>query len=195
MDAIADGSPALAVAEVAAVAGCGQADAAAWVDHFMACCRSWPFDADDERVLRQIDASFGAVARPVHFTNFAHCDECREHDDTLRARPRERLRRKDLGNVGWDPVSFTHAQGVAHLMPTLARFALMPARRGHDAYGDQLLLHLARGGAENEFLRWCNAGQRQAVGALLRHMAATRGESIVDGLVDGVPAHWQSVFL
>jgi hypothetical protein len=57
----------------------------------------------DAQVLAQIDAAFGDVERPEHFTDYAHCCECAEHDALLRARDRDTLCIADVGNTGWDP--------------------------------------------------------------------------------------------
>ncbi|MDQ8021849.1 MAG: hypothetical protein REI94_08425, partial [Moraxellaceae bacterium] len=154
--ALEAGSPTLAGLELKERLPCPEAAAHAWVSHLLSCVAAWPTHAVDEEVLRSVDAAFADVARPEHFTNFTHCDECREHDNTLRARTRDTLQRQDLGTAGWDPISFCSAEGIGYFFPTLARFALLPAVwRDRDWYADQLLSHLAWEGAENGFLSWC----------------------------------------
>lgn len=75
---------------------------------------------NDAAILAVIDAEFGAVPRPEHFTDFTHCCECAEHDEALRSRDRASLRIEDVGNPGWDPLCFCSAEGIAYFFPALA---------------------------------------------------------------------------
>jgi hypothetical protein len=171
-----DGQLNMARAELCAT-GKSEADALAWIEHFESCVGSWPVDPEDRPVIAVIDKAFGEVERPTHFTDFAHCQECAD-DATLLARPRERLRRKDLGTSGWDPVTFTSAQGLAYLMPTLARFAFAPGGRKCGWYGDQLAWHLSCDGCANRLFQACTVVQRSAVRILVEHLVAGRSKVI-----------------
>jgi len=135
----------------------------------------------DAAVMAQIDAAFGAIEPPEHFTNFTHCCECAEHDDLLRSRNRETLRIEDVGNPGWDPLCFTSSQGIAYYFPALARLALSPPVYGYGWYADQLLFHLYSGFRDNEFFRYCNPQQRAAVATFLSHIIESRA-ALVDEL-------------
>jgi hypothetical protein len=128
----------------------------------------------DADVMAQIEAAFGAIDRPEHFTNFKHCCECAEHDELLRSRDRETLRIEDVGNPGWDPVCFTSPQGIAYYFPTLARIALAPPVHGYGWYADQLLFHLYSGLRDNKFFQYCSPLQRAAVASFLGHIIETR---------------------
>lgn len=132
----------------------------------------------DSEVLAAIDAAFAGVSKPEHFTNYKHCEECAEHDETLRMHDRSTLLVSHVGNPGWDPLCFTSPHGKAYYMPTLARFALDPPTHQHGWYGDQLLFHLYADGADNALIKYCNAEQRTAVAALLAHFVETRASSI-----------------
>ena len=127
----------------------------------------------DAEVLAQIDAAFGSVPKPEHFTDHTHCEECAEHDETLRSHDRESLEVRHVGNPGWDPLAFSSPQGIAYYIPTLARFALSPPTYDFGWYGDQLLFHLFYNGAENELLKFCSSEQRRAVAGLLAHFIQT----------------------
>ncbi|EJE53465.1 hypothetical protein PMI14_01839 [Acidovorax sp. CF316] len=194
--ALANGSKTLAAGEFRYFAQCTDAEAAAWVAHLLHCAHAWPQAGADEAVLAQVEAAFAGVAKPDHFTDRTHCDECREHDDTLRARTRGTLRRQDLGNAGWDPITFSSADGIGYFFPALARFALLPdVWPQHSWYADQLVLHLAWDGSDNRLLAWCNPAQRSAVHALLAHLVATRGQAAVhhqfDEELQAALAAWQ----
>jgi len=129
------------------------------------------YDAD---VLAEIDAAFGAVPKPEHFTDFEHCEECSEHDETLRSHDRESLEVSHVGNAGWDPLCFCSPIGLAYYLPTLARFALAEPTYNYGWYGDQFLFHVIYAGEENRLLRFCSPEQRRAIAALLVHIVETR---------------------
>jgi hypothetical protein len=128
----------------------------------------------DDKVLATIDEAFGAAKRPEHFTNYAHCCECAEHDELLRERTRETLKIEDVGNPGWDPLCFTFPDGIAYFFPTLARLALAEPTYDFGWYSNQLLFHLYSGFKENNFYKFCNEKQRVAVADLLAHIIESR---------------------
>jgi hypothetical protein len=134
----------------------------------------------DAEVIGQIDAVFGAVDRPEHFTNFTHCCECREHDELLRSRDRETLRIEDVGNPGWDPICFASPQGIAYYFPALVRLALAPPSDTYGWYADQLLFHLCSGFRDNKIFRYCTAPQRAAVANFLGHLIESRAALVGD---------------
>jgi len=123
----------------------------------------------DADVIAEIDKAFGGCAKPDHFGNYLHCEECAEHDQLLRDRTRETLTIEEVGNAGWDPLCFSSAAGIAYYFPKLARLAISPLTYEQGWYGDQLLFHLTHGGTDNRFLQFCNSRQRRAVGHLLAH--------------------------
>lgn len=45
----------------------------------------------DADLLARIDAAFADVGKPGHFTDYRHCCECAEHDETLRSHDRDSL--------------------------------------------------------------------------------------------------------
>ncbi len=183
--ALSGGSKTLAVAELKHIAGCSEADAQTWLDHLSNCAGAWPTAPADEAILHRIYGVFESVPKPEHFTNFEHCSECKEHDDTLRGATRETIKRESLGVGGWDPIGFSSGEGVAYYFPALARFALLPhILPEHDWYGAQLLSHLAESGQNAHFLVWCSPSQHSAVYAFIEHMAATRADSISNYICD-----------
>jgi hypothetical protein len=126
--------------------------------------------SSDADIISEIDGAFSACPKPEHFGNHMHCGECAEHDRVLRDRTRETLTIDDVGNVGWDPIAFSDAAGVAYYFPALARLAMSPPTYEHGWYSGLLLIHLTYQGSDNLFLHFCNSQQRAAVGHLLRYL-------------------------
>lgn len=122
-----------------------------------------------------IDALFGATAKPEHFTNFRHCDECREHDETLRAHTRESISLAELGNPGWDPICFVNSiEGFRYYLPALARLSL---GRGDGYYLSQFLFHL-----NPERISALRETECQALADFLEHLMETMPEEIEENL-------------
>ena len=177
--ALTNGSQTIAALELKHAASCSDQEATSWVRHLLSCTSAWPTSEEDAEILRKVSEAFAGIKKPEHFTNFDHCGECKEHDDTLRARTCETLQREDLGNSVWDPICFCSAEGIGYFFPSLARFALLPSVwRDNSWYGDQLISHLADEGTENHFHIWCSAQQRKAVAALLAYLMETRHEAV-----------------
>ena len=130
----------------------------------------------DNELRLQIQQAFGSSPRPEHFTDCEHCSECAEHDATLRSKDVDSLRREDLGNPGWDPMSFVHAQGFQYLFPALVRLALEVPGPEEEWYTPQLLTHLTNAlqGQSNRLIQSFTREQRQAVVAFLGHLVETR---------------------
>jgi hypothetical protein len=134
----------------------------------------------DCTILAEIDAAFGGVERPEHFTNFTHCEECAEHDELLRMRDRDTLSICDVGNPGWDPICFCSPEGIAYYFPTLARLALSDLGPDRcDWYASQLLFHLYSGFTENGFFQYCSLPQRQAVARFIAYIIEAHA-SLID---------------
>jgi hypothetical protein len=136
------------------------------------CVFSWPLDTSIVAVIDQLDESFSGVMKPDHFTNFEHCDECRDHDEALRNRSLTTITRDDLGNEGWSPITFCTPVGLAYYIPALARFAVAPSIwNGRDAYAVLLATRLSFGRSENDFLKYCNDSQRAAMAMFIQWIA------------------------
>lgn len=125
-----------------------------------------------------VKAAFALRRRPVHFTNFKHCDECAEHDELLRSRDLDSLRFEDVGNPGWDPICFVSEEGFAYFMPALARLALAGRADSNDWYVSQLLFHLCYDGQNNRRFLARTSEQRRAVVEMLKHIVETRAAEV-----------------
>jgi hypothetical protein len=56
------------------------------------------------------------VPRPQHFTNYMHCCECAEHDETLRNSDVHSIGLEELGSASWDPLCFCSAEGLLFIV-------------------------------------------------------------------------------
>ncbi|HEY0635635.1 MAG TPA: hypothetical protein VGE00_09640 [Gammaproteobacteria bacterium] len=145
--------------------------------------------ADDNEIVSAVDAAFAHCARPEHFTYYKYCEECREHDQTLRSASRDKLTREQFGVIGWDPVTFCSAPAKAYLFPRLVRLALSKPDARYGWYGDQLISHLCPSSVYysatpceeftlDEFYTFCTQEMRVSVTQFILHLIETRGELI-----------------
>ena len=67
-------------------------------------------------LVREAMALFGSTPRPDHFTDYRHCCECAEHDETLRKQTLESLGCEHL-NPAWDPLCFISPEGFQYFFP------------------------------------------------------------------------------
>jgi hypothetical protein len=139
----------------------------------------------DMDVIALVDAAFAACPRPEHFTNYAHCSECAEHDELLRSRDRDTLKLEDVENPGWDPLCFATDEGFKYYVPALVRLALREPTPSIAWYFPQLLFHLTYRDGEVARLSSCSLQQREAVGRFLKHVRETRKALIESDLCAG----------
>lgn len=115
-------------------------------------------------------------AKPDHFTDFKHCDECAEHDQTLIGHDRDSIGLDQLGHPSWDPLCFCSAEGKRYYMPALIRLTLNSLY--DEPYLDQLLFHLADFGNDNALLVLCNRQQRQFITGFLSYLIDQHSEQL-----------------
>lgn len=120
-----------------------------------------------------------SAPRPKRFTDFRHCEECAEHDQTLQDNDLHSLTMAHLGNPGWDPVCFCSVEAKLYLMPALIRLTLETIEG--EAYLDQFLFHLAWDGADNDLVRHCTAEQRAFICRLLQFLLDNYTEQVDQG--------------
>jgi len=122
---------------------------------------------------------FGHVPRPEHFTDYTHCCECAEHDETLRSRNPDTLTSEDV-RLGWDPLCFISPVGFQYYFPALTRLALEGT--GDSYFIDRLIFHLELDGRRNSRYLQFTAEQRLFVVKLLHYLVETRAEEIENNL-------------
>ena len=113
------------------------------------------------------------VPKPEHFSNYRHCCECAEHDETLLACDVDSISLQQLGNPGWDPLCFASPEGFLYYLPVLIRITLDTMAKPHERYLDQLLFHLIRDGKDHDLVRACSPEQRAFIAGFLEYLMET----------------------
>ena len=110
------------------------------------------------------------VPKPEHFGNYRHCCECAEHDLTLSGVDVHSIGLEQIGSPAWDPLCFSHPEGLVYYLPALIRITLDTINNRSERYLDQFLFHLIKDGPENSFVTACNRDQRQFVADFLAYL-------------------------
>ena len=90
-------------------------------------------------VLDEIMNMFAKEPRPDTFTEYMHCEECADHNETLGKYDRYGIPLEQLNNPGWDPICFVKPEAFRYLFPRLCELAY---GKGREYYLDQFLFHL-----------------------------------------------------
>jgi hypothetical protein len=106
--------------------------------------------------------------RPDNFTDQDHCEECRDHNETLLVNTREEITFNELGNPGWDPICFINEDGFKYYFPALVRLAL--TGYGEEYYITQFLFHIT----ENASCTGFSKEQSEFVVKVLEYIAENR---------------------
>jgi hypothetical protein len=109
-----------------------------------------------------------SAPKPEHFTNYRHCCECAEHDETLLNAEIDTIGMEELGNPGWDPICFTTAEGKKYYVPAFVRLTLETI--AGDFYLDQFLFHLEWDGPGNAFFASCTRAQREFLASFIAYL-------------------------
>lgn len=134
----------------------------------------------DSAALQLMYKAFQECPRPEHFTNFQHCEECAEHDGTLLSRTVETITLQDVGNPGWDPISFISAEVFRYYLAGLARLVIEEPTDGWSWYAPQFFWHLISDGPDNARFRACTQEQQTVVANFVGYIIETRGQELDD---------------
>jgi hypothetical protein len=126
------------------------------------------------------DQLFGDSPRPEHFTDYRHCCECAEHDETFRAHTPASIGLSELGSPAWDPVCFATDEAFRYFFPALVRLAVQGT--GETYYLDQFLFHLIRDGRRNSRWKAFSPEQRRFVVELLETLLEEKAAEIEKNL-------------
>lgn len=117
------------------------------------------------------------VKKPEHFTDFTHCEECAEHDETLRNSNVENIGMEQLGKIGWDPMCFCSVEGKKYYMPALVKLCL-ETLNSDAPYLEQFLFHLEGDGENNELVAGCSPEQRIFISSFIGYLIENHAEEI-----------------
>ncbi len=130
-------------------------------------------------LLEEAIELFGNTPRPEHFTDYTHCCECAEHDETLSRESIETLSCEHV-RPGWDPLCFISPEGFQYYFPALVRLALEGS--GESYFLDSLVFHLELDGKANARFQQFTSEQRAYVVKLLSYLVETRAAEIDENL-------------
>jgi hypothetical protein len=116
------------------------------------------------------------IPKPEHLTNYKHCEECAEHDETLLNHSIDSISLLELGNPGWDPICFCSNEGKKYYIPAFIRLSLETMR--DEFYFGQFLFHLESDGKNNSFFQSCTAGQRKFISDFVDHVTNNYSDEI-----------------
>jgi hypothetical protein len=129
-----------------------------------------------EEIKLYVEQVFSGNAVPENYTNRDHCDECAEHDETLRSYTPKSIGLEQLGNAGWDPICFVLPKAFKYYFPALVRLSL--DSEGANGYLDQFLFHVTYQGEDSRFFKHFSNAERGATLEVLQYI-----ESNMDDLV------------
>ncbi len=118
--------------------------------------------------------------KPEHFTNYEHCCECFEHDETLRNSDVDSIGYGELGNAGWDPICFCTVEGKKYYMPALVRLSLSSI--DEQFYLEQFLFHLEGDGMNNDLFQSCSSKQRQFIARFIEYCIINHANKLESNL-------------
>lgn len=119
--------------------------------------------------------------KPEHFTNFTHCEECAEHDETLRNSSVEIIGMEELGKLGWDPMCFCTIEGKKYYMPALMRLCV-ETLTSNEPYLEQFLFHLEGDGENNDLVMGCTPEQRKFIACFMNYLIEKHAKEIEKNL-------------
>ena len=142
-----------------------------------------------DELLEKAYSLFPSSERPAHFTDPGHCEECKDHDDTLLANTREKVSYEVLGNPGWDPICFVNEEGFKYYFPALVRLALEGTC--DEYYIDQFLFHVTQNSSCTSFSDEQSVFVEKVLEYLLEHKAEDIERNLdTDDLLAAIE-HWK----
>lgn len=132
------------------------------------------------------------VTKPEHFTNYHHCDECAEHDQTLRKSSLDSITLNKLGHPSWDPLCFTHSEGKKYYFPALIRLCFESLNE--EFYFEQLLFHLEVDGANNAFFNDCSLQQREFIAEFVEFFILNHPDKLEETMCQDAALRTQEIW-
>ena len=144
------------------------------------------------QILEALYQEFSDVEKPEHFTKFEHCEECREHNETMKSANLDTLTALHLGSFGWNPLSFLTEQGFAYFMPRLIELLLQDAKfRSGDPFAESMLFQLCPSASFDRFLSYSPQKCRAVLEALKYYKNHSTHDRFTGEDVDKAIQYWQ----
>jgi hypothetical protein len=152
---------------------------------------------NQQELIDNLYLAFNCYARPEHFTDYKHCDECLEHDQTMNSADLKTLNGSHVGTAGWSPFSFLTTEGFGYYMPRLLELSV---RREKNKHGESvlsiLLFHLAPSKDYDRFSGYSDVQRKVVLEALKlmleRHQSEIVEEFIQEDLESAIK-YWQTI--
>jgi len=122
------------------------------------------------------------MEKPDNFTELSHCEECAEHNETLKNSDVKTIGLEALGKPSWDPVCFCSVEGKLYYTPAFLRLSLDSLDQ--EFYLDQFLFHLIWDGENNGYYQACSLEQRKFIASFLAYIRDNYPQFVEDNLCD-----------
>ena len=122
------------------------------------------------------------MEKPDVFTDLDHCDECTEHNNTLKNSDVKTIGLDALGSPSWDPICFCSVEGKLYYTPAFLRLSLDTLDQ--EFYLDQFLFHLIWDGENNRYYQACSSEQRKFIASFLSYILDNYAQIVEDNLCD-----------
>ena len=153
-------------------------------------------DEELQKIIQSLYEVFSCYKRPAHFTKFGHCDECREHDETMSSADLNTLKGFHLGTAGYGPLSFLTEEAFAYYMPRIIELALTgeECKYGDESVLSLLLFQLIPTKDYDRFSKY-NSEQRQAIMHALEYAFSKHrvlvAEEFIQEELDEAMSYWK----
>lgn len=151
---------------------------------------------ESSELVDELYEAFSDCRRPEHFTDHEHCDECFEHDETMRKATLRSLSAVEMGTAGWSPLSFLTEEGFAYYMPRFMEMAVRLEKNRHgESFASHFLFHLA---PSLDYDRFKNFDQRKCTIILssLQHLLNEHRKKVVEEFIqedlENAITYWKS---
>lgn len=127
-----------------------------------------------DETIKALYEEFSVYERPEHFTDYKHCDECEEHNNTMKSASLDTLCSEHLGCIGYAPFSFLTEHALAYYLPRIIELASIGELNIHgEPFVLQVVLQLYPTNNYDRFTRYTKS-QCHAVYEALCYTNATQ---------------------
>jgi len=134
-------------------------------------------------IIEDLYQCFSDYPRPENFTNFEHCNECLEHNETMKSASLDNLSGLHVGTTGWSPLGFLTEEAYGHCMPRFWELALTGEKNEHgESVLSVLLTDLGISISDDRF-RGYSRNQCEAVVAALEFALERHRSSVVEEFI------------